>query len=84
MLLVHSSVITMVKINELKFQIFVNLSYSQDLATNLKISNLIKYLIYFLNLKKWVDGQKFHSNKAVINAVNIYFERFDVLHIKMV
>ena len=52
---VHTSVIAMVKINELKFKLLPHASYSTDLAPS----------DYFLlpNLKKCLGGQRFASNE---------------------
>ena len=67
--LVHTSVITMVKIDELKFKLLSHALYSPDLA-------LSDYFL-FRNLKKWLGGQRFTNNEGVESAVNGYFEEFD-------
>ena len=65
---VHTSIIAMAKINELKFELLPHAHYSPDLA----LSN------YFLfpNLKKWLGG-RFTNNEEVESAVNGYFEEFN-------
>ena len=69
---VHTSVITMAKINEFKFKLLSRASYSPDLA-------LSDYFL-FPNLKKWLDGQIFANNEEVESAVNGYFEELDGSH----
>ena len=67
---VHTSVIPMAKINELKFRLLSHAPYSPDLAP----SNYFP----FPNLKKLFGGQKFANNKEVESAVN--FEELDGVH----
>ena len=70
--LVHTSVIVMAKINELKFKLFPHALYSLNWA----------FLDYFLftNLKKWLGGQRVAKNGEVGSAVNGYFEELDSSH----
>lgn len=58
----------MTKINELKFELLSQLSYSSHLAPS-------DYYL-FPTLKTWLDGKKFKSNEE-INAINEYFEEID-------
>ena len=71
---VHTSVIAMTKMNELKFQLLPLALYSPDLAS----------LDYSLipNLKKWLGGQRFANNEEVESAFNGYFEELNGSHYK--
>ena len=71
---VHTSVIAMAKINELKFELLPHAPYSPDLAPS-------DYHL-FPNLKKWLGGKKFANNEEVESAVNGYFEELEVSHYK--
>ncbi|GFV92572.1 mariner transposase [Trichonephila clavipes] len=53
----HKSVIVMAKINELKFELLPHAPYAQDLAPS-------EYFL-FLNLKKWLSGQRFSIEEEV-------------------
>ena len=66
---VHTSVIAMAKINELKFKLLLHVPYSPDLAPS-------DYFL-FPNLKKWLGDQRFANNEEVKSAVNGYFEELD-------
>lgn len=66
---VHSCVVAMAKIHELKFEMLPHPPYSPDLAPS-------DYHL-FPNLKKHLGGQRFHRNDEVIEAVNSYFEELD-------
>ena len=67
--LVHTSVIAIAKINELKFKLLPHAPYSLDLATS-------DYFL-FPNLKKWLGGQRFANNEEVESAADTYFEELD-------
>ena len=75
---IHTSVIAMAKINELKFKLLFHLvfhtSYSPDLAPS--------DFLLFSNLKKFLDGQRFSNNEEVESVVNDYFEELDASHYK--
>jgi len=71
---VHTSVIAMAKINELKFELLPHAPYSPDLASS-------DYFL-FPNLKKWLGGKRFANNEEVESAVNGYFEELDNSHYK--
>lgn len=71
---VHTSLIAMAKINELKFQLLPHAPYSLDLAPS-------DYFI-FPNLKKWLGGKRFSNNEEVESAVEGYFEEIDGSHYK--
>ncbi|KZC13398.1 Histone-lysine N-methyltransferase SETMAR [Dufourea novaeangliae] len=66
---VHTSVITMANINELKFELLHHAPYSPDLAPS-------DYFL-FPNLKKWLGGKRFANNEEVESAVDGYFEELD-------
>jgi histone-lysine N-methyltransferase SETMAR len=66
---VHTSVIAVAKINELKFQLLPHAPYSPDLAPSDEF--------LFPNLKKWLGGKRFADNEAVESAVHGYFEELD-------
>ncbi|GFW24436.1 mariner transposase [Trichonephila clavipes] len=65
----HKSVISMAKINELKFELLPHEPYSPDLAPS-------DYFL-FPNLKTWLSGQRFSNDEEVILVVNGYFEEQD-------
>jgi len=71
---VHTCVIAVAKIHELKFQLLPHAPYSPDLAPS-------DYFL-FLNLKKWLGGKKFANNEEVESAVDDYFEELDSFHYK--
>ncbi|GFY33005.1 histone-lysine N-methyltransferase SETMAR [Trichonephila clavipes] len=61
------SVISMAKINELKFELHLpHAPYSPDFAP-------YDYFL-FQNLKKWLSGQRFSNDEEMLSAVNDYFE----------
>jgi len=66
---VHTSIIAMAKINELKFELLPHAPYSPDLAPS-------DYFL-FPNLKKWLGDKRFTNNEEVESAVNGYFEEFN-------
>ncbi|XP_076667941.1 histone-lysine N-methyltransferase SETMAR-like [Andrena cerasifolii] len=59
---VHTSVITMAKINELKFELLPHAPYSPDLTPS-------DYFL-FPNLKKWLGGKRCANNEEVESAVH--------------
>ena len=63
---VHTSVIAMAKINDLKFKWLPHAPYSPDLTPS-------NYSL-FTNRKKWLGGQRFSKNEEVESTVNGYFE----------
>ncbi|GBP33922.1 Histone-lysine N-methyltransferase SETMAR [Eumeta japonica] len=63
---VHTCLVTMAKIHELRYELLPHPAYSPELA-------LCDYYL-FPNLKKWLDGKRFESNKEVITETNAYFE----------
>ncbi|KAL7726572.1 hypothetical protein ACLKA6_010437 [Drosophila palustris] len=65
----HKSVVAMMKLCELHYEILPNPPYSPDLAP-------CDYYL-FPNLKKWLGGKKFQSNEQVICETNAYFEDLD-------
>lgn len=71
---VHTSVIAVAKINELKFELLPHAPYSPDLAPS-------DYFL-FPNLKKWLGGKRFANNEEVESAVDGYFEALDGSHYK--
>ena len=71
---IHTSVIVMAKINELKFKLLPHATYLPHLASS-------DYFI-FPNLKKCLGGQRFANNEEVESAVNSYFEELDGSHHK--
>ena len=60
---------TMVKLNELSFELFPHPPYSPDLAPN-------NYWL-FTDLKKMLQGKRFGSNEEVIAETEAYFESND-------
>ena len=62
----HKSMKTMVKLNELNFELLPHPPYSPDLA-------LSGYWL-FADLKKMLQGKRFGSNKEVIAETEAYFE----------
>jgi histone-lysine N-methyltransferase SETMAR len=65
----HSSIVAIIKINELKLKLFTHPLYLPDLAP--RDYDLFPYL------KKWHTGKQFRINKELIYAVNEYFEGFE-------
>jgi len=59
----------MAKLHELRFELLPHPPYSSDLAPC--------DFFLFPNLKIWLRGKKFSSNKKVIAAVDAYFEGFE-------
>ena len=66
---VHTSIIAMAKINDLKIKSLPHTPHSPDLASS-------DYFL-FQNLKKWLGDQIFANNEEVESAVNGYFEEID-------
>ena len=60
---------TMVKFNELCFELFPHLPYSSGLAPS-------DYW-FFADLKKILQGKRFGSNEEVVAETEVYFERKD-------
>lgn len=65
----HTSAIVVAKLLEIEFQLVSHPPYSPDLAPS-------DYYL-FPNLKKWLAGQRFHSNEEVIADTNGYFADMD-------
>ena len=65
----HKSMKTMVKLNELSFELLPHPPYSPDLAPN-------DYLL-FADLKKMLQEKRFGSNEEVITEAEAYFESKD-------
>ena len=66
---VHKSMKTMVKLNDLRFQLLPHLPYSPDLAPS------VFYL--FADFKKMLQGKRFSSGDEFIAATEAYFEAQD-------
>jgi hypothetical protein len=66
---VHTSLIAMSKIQQLKFELLRHPPYSPDLAPC--------DFHLFPNLKKWLGGKRFANDNEVIDAVNDYFADLD-------
>ena len=66
---VHKSMKTMVKLNDLRFELLPHPPYSPDLAPS------DSYL--FADLKKMLQGKRFNSDDEVIAATEAYFEAKD-------
>lgn len=71
---VHKSVLTMAKINELKYELLDHPPYSPDLAPS-------DYHL-FPHLKRFLSGKRFSSNQEAIDAVDGYFASLDSDHYK--
>ena len=69
---VHTSFLTMVKLNELKYELFEHPPYSPDLAPS-------DYYL-FRNLKQFLRGKRFSSNEEAIAAVEQYFAELPENH----
>ena len=65
----HKSMKTMVKLNELSFELLRNPPYSPDLAPR-------NYWL-FSDLKKMLQGKRFGSNEEVVAETEAYFESKD-------
>ncbi|KAM8702032.1 hypothetical protein ACLKA7_007672 [Drosophila subpalustris] len=65
----HKSVVAMMKLCELHYEILPHPPYSPDLAP-------CDYYL-FPSLKKWLGGKQFQSNEQVICETNAYFEDLD-------
>lgn len=63
---VHTCVVAIAKIHQLGYELLTHSAHSPDLAPR-------DYLLY-PNLKKWLGGQRFEANKAVIAETNVYSE----------
>lgn len=66
---VHNSLISMAKIHELRYELLPHPPYSPDLAP-------CDYFL-FSNLKRWLQGKRFHSNDEVIAETDAYFAAFE-------
>ena len=64
--------LTMVKLNELKYELFEHPPYSPDLAPS-------DYYL-FRNLKQFLRGKRFSSNEEAIAAVEQYFAELPENH----
>ena len=71
---VHTSVIAIAKINEVKFTLLPHAPYLPNLAPS-------DYFL-FPNLKKWLGDQRFTNNEEMESAVNGYFEELNDSHYK--
>ena len=71
---VHTSVIAMAKINELKFKLLPHPPYLPNLFPP-------DYFL-FQNLNKWLGSQRFANNEEVESRVNGYSEKLDGFHYK--
>lgn len=65
----HSSMKAMVKLNSLRYELLLHPPYSPDLAPS-------DYYL-FPNLKRWLQGKRFHTNEEVILETEAYFADFD-------
>ena len=65
----HTSVVSMAKINDLRFELLPHPPYSPDLAPS-------DYYL-FPNLKRWLQGKRFSTNEEVICETEAYFAEFD-------
>lgn len=68
-----SSAIATAKLVELRYELLPQSPYSLDLAPY----DFFLFLIIFLNMKKWLGGNCFTSNKEVIAVTEAYFAEFD-------
>ena len=66
---VHKSMKTMVKLNDLRFELLPHSPYSPDLAPS--------DFYLFADLKKMLQGKRFSSDDEVITATEAYFEAKD-------
>ncbi|GBP09164.1 Histone-lysine N-methyltransferase SETMAR [Eumeta japonica] len=66
---VHTCLVTIAKIHELRYELLPHPAYSPDLDP-------CDYYL-FLNLKKWLGGKRFESNEEVITETNAYFESLE-------
>lgn len=69
---VHTFVIAMTNINELKVELFPRAPYSLDLTSS-------DYFL-FLNLKKWLGNERFVNNEEMGYVVDGYFKELDGSH----
>ncbi|GBP03932.1 Histone-lysine N-methyltransferase SETMAR [Eumeta japonica] len=69
---VHTCLVTMAKIHELRYELLPHPAYSPDLAS-------CDYYL-FSNLKKWLGGKRFESNEEVITETNAYFESLEKIY----
>ncbi|GBP34295.1 Histone-lysine N-methyltransferase SETMAR [Eumeta japonica] len=65
----HTCLVTMAKIHELRYELLPHPAYSPDLAPR-------DYYL-FPNLKKWLGGKRFESNEEVITETKAYFESLE-------
>ncbi|GBP26227.1 Histone-lysine N-methyltransferase SETMAR [Eumeta japonica] len=69
---VHTCLVTMAKIHELRYELLPHPAYSPDLAP-------CDYYL-FPNLKKWLGGKRFESNEEVNTETNAYFESLEKIY----
>ncbi|GBP84565.1 Histone-lysine N-methyltransferase SETMAR [Eumeta japonica] len=69
---VHTCLVPMAKIHELRYELLPHPAYSPDLAP-------CDYYL-FPNLKKWLGGKRFESNEEVITETNAYFESLEKIY----
>ena len=63
----HTSAVSIARVHKLGFKVLPHLPYSSDLAP---------FDFLFPNLKIWLRGKRFLSDKEVIADLNDYFEGF--------
>ncbi|GBP35549.1 Histone-lysine N-methyltransferase SETMAR [Eumeta japonica] len=66
---VHTCLVTMAKIHELRYELLPHPEYSPDLTP-------CDYYL-FPNLKTWLSGKRFESNEEVITETSAYFESLE-------
>ena len=65
----HSSMKAMAKLESLGYQLLLHPPYFPDMAPS-------DYRL-FPNLKRWLQGKRFHTNEEVILETEAYFAHFD-------
>ena len=73
---VHTSIIAIDRINELKIKLLPHAPFLSYLAPS-------DYFLFTI-LKRWLVGQRFANNEEVESAVNGYFEELEGSHYKKV
>ena len=63
----HICAVAMAKLHELRFELLPHPSYSLNLDPS--------DIFLFPNIKKWLVGKRFESNKGVNNKTEAYFEK---------
>jgi len=61
-----------VKVDQLRYELLPHPPYSPDLAPS-------DYYL-FPNLKRWLQGKRFHSNDEIISETEAYFAGLDKSH----